>query len=429
MGSGEQNKHVLSGGLSTVVRGCLIAGLVYCIYAAARQGISAWYLRHSSSAALERALRWDPKNPRTFNEFGTLTHMYADSGSRDKIIEYYGTATRLSPQNAQYWSDLGAAYDWAGRPKEAAEAFQHAQQLFPNSPEINWRIANFELRRGKTSAALQSLRKVLLGGSISRREVFELCATASTDNGAILTQTIPLDSSVLIDFLNFRISHDDVAAAQQVWNHLLESKLLFSSRDVLPYLDILIRHRKLQELQQAWSIMAGRFPTEINHSDGNNLVVNGGFESQTLNGGLDWRIVPIQGAEVSIDSEHRLDGDRSLRIDFDSTANPYYCHVFQYVRVKPETRYHFSGHLRVKGITTERGPGFEILDAYDMKKLFLSSNGVIGTADWSTQEFDFRTPPTTELLVVRVGRQPSEKIANKIGGTVWIDKIELRAQN
>jgi hypothetical protein len=83
----------------------------------------------------------------------------------------------------------------------------------------------------------------------------------------------------------------------------------------------------------------------------------------------------------------------------------------------------------VKGITTESGPGFEIFDAYDMKKLFASGKGLVGSSEWSAQQLDFTTPAGTDMLIVRVGRRPSEKIANKIGGTVWVDNIELTPDN
>src|SRR5437763_1302911 len=97
-----------------LVRIGLLVGLLYCVYWAGRQGISAWYLRQNSSAALESALKWNPANPQVFDNYGTLVHMYADGGNREKIVDSYEVATRLSPQNAQYWADLGAAYDWAG---------------------------------------------------------------------------------------------------------------------------------------------------------------------------------------------------------------------------------------------------------------------------------------------------------------------------
>jgi hypothetical protein len=88
-----------------------------------------------------------------------------------------------------------------------------------------------------------------------------------------------------------------------------------------------------------------------------------------------------------------------------------------------------SAYMRALGITTDSGPTFEIYDAYDVKKLFLSGDGVTGTYGWSAQQFEFKTKPNTELLIVRVARRPSLKLANKIGGTVWIDKVTLEEKD
>jgi hypothetical protein len=83
----------------------------------------------------------------------------------------------------------------------------------------------------------------------------------------------------------------------------------------------------------------------------------------------------------------------------------------------------------VKGITTDSGPAFEVSDAYDTKKLFLSADGLVGTSDWSLQEFEFKTQQSTQLLIVRVSRRPSHKLANQIAGTVWVDNVKLETKN
>jgi hypothetical protein len=412
-----------------LVRIALLVGLVYCAYLAGRQAVSTWYLRQSSAAALESAVKWNPANPQTLDDFGTLVHMYADGGSRDQIIGSYEAATRLSPENAQYWADLGAAYDWAGRENDAMASFQNAQQLFPNSPDINWRVANFYVRKGRPVEALQSLKKVLAAGSVDHREVFELAARATHDNKAIIAEALPPQSSIFFDYLNFCVLNDNIRSAEEVWHRLLELNLAFPIKDSLPYLDALIRRRELTELQESWAVLAARFPHEIpSRSTDANLIANASFEHDILNGGFDWRIVPTKGAEVRLDDENRLQSGRSLRVDFDATENPYYWHVFQYVRVRPGTRYHFSGYMRVNGITTDCGPTFQIFDAYDAKKLFLSADGLIGTSNWLRQEFHFKTPSDSDLLVVRVGRLPSQKLANKIGGTVWVENIRLEIE-
>jgi len=413
-----------------LIRVCLVIALSRCLYLTAKQGISSWYLRQDSPAALERAIQWDAANPQNFDDFGNLIHLFGDAGSPDRIVQAYEAATRLSPQNAQYWADLGSAYDWSGRRDEALAAFHRAQQLFPNSPEINWRVANFLIRTGKTTEGLECLRKVLWGESIPRRDVFALATRATHDNNEILDRVVPGRRAVLTDYLNFQIAKGDLSAAEQVWQRLLALNIPFAIQEAFPYLDALIQHRKLAEVEQTRSLLASRFPSET-HSvpRDRSLVTNGSFEYDILNGAFDWRVAPVQGAHVSLDSENRFDGSRSLRIDFDGTENPYYCHVFQYVLVQPETHYRFSGYMRVEGITTDSGPLFEIYDAYDMQGFLVSTQALVGTSEWSLRQVDFITKPNTRLLVVRVGRRPSQKLENQIAGTVWVDKVMLETEN
>jgi hypothetical protein len=103
--------------------------------------------------------------------------------------------------------------------------------------------------------------------------------------------------------------------------------------------------------------------------------------------------------------------------------------VFQYVVVQPNARYRFSGSLRTNGITTDSGPRFQIFDAFDMGKLFLSTESVVGTTGWSPQQLVFKTRADTHLLIVRITRPASSKLDNQIRGVVWIDQVSLIAEN
>jgi len=66
-----------------------------------------------------------------------------------------------------------------------------------------------------------------------------------------------------------------------------------------------------------------------------------------------------------------------------------------------------------------------VFDAFDMGKLFLSTENTLGTSGWSSVQFEFKTKADTRLLVVRVARPASEKLDNQISGTVWIDRVSL----
>ena len=132
---------------------------------------------------------------------------------------------------------------------------------------------------------------------------------------------------------------------------------------------------------------------------------------------------------MSVDSQDSADGSRALRVEFDGKHNANYEHAFQYALVQPNTRYRFSGTLRTNGITTDCGPRFQIFDALDRSKLFLSTENVVGTTGWSPQQLEFKTTANTHLLVVRIARPASTKIDNQIRGAVWINHVTLTAEN
>jgi len=411
-----------------LIRICLLICLLFFIYIAARRGVGAWYFRQGSPDAIQTAMKWDRANPEYYDALGNFMHLYSNGGNSNEIVELYQSATRLSPQDARYWADLGAGYDWAGRSDDALDAFQQARKLFPNSTEINWRLANFYVRAGKIPEALDSLRIVLLGDGTAGRRVFTLATNATPDGEAILDM-LPPQAPVFFDYLNFRIEKGDIAGAEEVWARILKLNLSFELRDAFPYFDALIQHRELSQLTETWSALAERFPAQIRpRVSGSGLVTNGGFEFDVLNGGFDWRVAPVEGAVVSLDSIGAFEGARALRITFDGSRNIDYGHVFQYVPVEANTRYRFSSQMRVQGITTDSGPRLQVCDAYNFGHLFAATENLVGTSGWSEQHPEFTTSADTRLLLVRVVRPVSSKLDTRIGGTIWIDNVQLKAE-
>ncbi len=403
--------------------------LLFCIYKVVRRAIGDWYFRKESPAAIQAAIKWDGDNPQYYDALGTLTHFYGNTKDLDASVAFYENATRLSPYDAHFWSDLGAAYDWAGRINDAMGAFERAIRLFPTSPEINWRFANFAFRTHRIPEGLRALQIVLAGGVPAHRDVFLLATRATRDNGAILEQMLPLQASTFFDYLNFQTEMGNMVAAEQVWLRLLQLNLPFAPPQAFPYLDALIQHREVSRLAAAWSTLTERFPAQIRlRTNALNLITNGEFKFDILNGGLDWRVISIDGVVVNVDSREAVEGSRAFRIEFDGKHNLDYQQVFQFVVVQPNTRYKFSGSLRANGITTDSGPRFQIFDAFDISKLFLSTESVVGTIGWSPQRLEFKTGADTHLLIVRIARPASAKIDNQIRGTAWIAQVSLNAE-
>ena len=399
------------------------------IVSIARQGVGSFYFRQNLPDALQKAMNWDPANPVYPVALANLVHLYGQSPDPDAVIRLYQTAVRLSPFDAGYTSDLAQANDWAGRTNVALPLFRRAQQLFPNSPEINWKLANFYIRSGNTGDALPALKKVLSLNIIDKNQVFALSDRAGIDPVTVVGKLLPPDVPAYLAFLNFEAQRGNFSAAQETWNRLLSLGSPFEPKEAFPLLDALVRSHQLDSASQVWSSLVSRFPDRIpSPASANNLITNANLQADILDGAFDWRVFPVTGVVVSQDSTSPKADARSLRIEFDGTQNLYYGSVLQFVPAQPRTKYTFSAFTRSQAITTDTGVGLQISDGYDPNKILGSTDPLIGTTPWSEQSFSFETPAETRLLIVRVVRFPSQKLDNKIAGAFWLSRVSLTPQ-
>lgn len=412
--------------LGPAIRACISLGLLYGAYLVSRQAISVWHFRRGSPEEIRKAIRWDPSNAEFWVARAHALQASLEGADVNEVVRLYETATRMSPDRARYWAELGAAYEWAEREEEARRAYERAQQLFPNSPDVNWKLGNFYARAGRIHEALRTLQKTLLGDPAMRRPTFDLTWRAGLESRLILDEMIPADTEILFAYLNYLAETQRLDEAGQVWTRLLERRVPVELQAAFPYLDRLIMHQRIDELGAAWAALAERHPTEIRRRRfDSNRITNGDFEGEILNGGLDWRVMPVDGVVVSVDSFNHFDGARSLKVSFDGARNVDYRQVVQFVPVQANTGYRFVGYMRVQGITTDSGPRFVVHDAYDSSRLLLSTENVVGSSNWSPQQLEFRTGTNTRLLAVVLTRPPSRRFDNLISGTVWIDHVSL----
>ena len=68
---------------------------------------------------------------------------------------------------------------------------------------------------------------------------------------------------------------------------------------------------------------------------------------------------------------------------------------------------------------------FEIVDPKDPQHLDLLTKNETGTLPWTLEQADFTTGPQTHLILVRLARKLSERLDNKLRGTVWIDDVTI----
>lgn len=338
----------------------------------------------------------------------------------------YETAAALSPRQASAWTDLAAAYELAGRFADAEHAHETARQVAPNSPTLAWQRGNFYLRRGRSKEALEAFRSVLLTKPELRRQAFDLAWRGTDDASLILDTLIPVQAEVGCEYLKYLVETGRLPAAATFWDRLLSWNLPFDPRAAFPYLDALREHRQLETMEEVWAELVARHPQILPPAPSEpEAVTNGGFETDILNGGLDWRVEPVESVVVAVDGLTSQEGARSLHVRFEGRSNLDYNHISQYVPVRPTTPYRFKYSIRTRGLTTDSGLRFELTDAYDPAQLSLLTRNVLGSPNWSLEQAQFTTGPATRLLRVRLVRLPSRKFDNKIAGSVWIDQVSL----
>lgn len=425
--------------LQLLLRLLLLLALLFGIYQVVRRAAASWFVSRASRAAslpdspspeiaanLRRAIELDPDDPRHPALLARALQYSLEGGDIADVLRFSERAAALGPHRAGLWVDLGAAYEWAGRAAAAQRAYAHAFALFPNSPEINWQLGNYALRSGRLHEAAAFLRTCVLRDAALRRPAFDLAWRATGDPAFVLNEIVPPDTHARLAYLDYLSGTARLDAAADVWARLRDAGLAFDPAAAFRYLDALRDHRRIAELDAAWTALAARHPRQLPpRGPGENILVNGSFETEPVNGGLDWLVMEVPGVTVRTVSSVFYNGGRSLEIRFSDAANISYAHVVQFVPVRPRTRYRFVGYLRAERITSDRGPRFELRDHFDPAALLVSLPEILGSASWSAYSAEFTTGPATSLLAVRLLRAPSEKFPREFRGTVWLDHLSL----
>src|SRR6266849_7927915 len=339
----------------------------------------------------------------------------------DEAISNYRIAVHLNPYEARYWLDLAGAYQVARRTSEQEETVEHAVEADPTTPDVAWEAANFFLVQGDREKALRHFRTVLANDPDAVDSALQLCWRATVDANQILDQALPRRPDLYLSFLRLLISKHEVAAAENVWGHLIGLQQSFPINLTFPYFRLLLAKQEVTAAQAAWQQLASLNPSvQAYRLSRDNLIVNGGLEENVLNGGFDWWYESNPHATLAIDTSVFFNGTRSLSVTFDG-HNPGDAGILQFVPVKTNTNYEFSAEYKTEDIDSASGPRFAIGDAYTNTSYVLMDD-LLGTNPWRAQEARFLTGPDTNLLLLRIVRQPAAPL---IRGKLWIDDLRL----
>jgi Flp pilus assembly protein TadD len=372
-----------------------------------------------------QAARLEPGNSRYWLRLGLIEEWDPERRNPAQAAVYFRRAIQADPWSNEPRWDLAAVLEAEGDFARAETLYQEALTNQMNSPEAAWRYGSFLLRQGKVAGGFEQIQRALaLEPSLEPNALSE-CWEADPDISAILRDALPRNATAYLSALNYFVSQKNTDAALAAWDQLLTLRESLSMAESLPLVDGLIDEDRIDEAQKVWDQSLASSNRRRTRDASDSLVFNGGFESDSMNGGFDWRELPAAGVNYDYDSEIAHSGKRSLRITFSGNDNTNFQQVFQNVAVQPGHHYSFAAFLRTENITTKSGVRFELLDPHHLSESPIFTPQLIGTNAWMRVRADVKTSSRTHLLEILLRRTPGAEFDNKIRGTVWIDDVSL----
>ncbi|HTU40096.1 MAG TPA: carbohydrate binding domain-containing protein [Candidatus Aquilonibacter sp.] len=398
----------------------MVLALLY-LFSAARFFVASIFAARADLLSLRRAIRFDPGNSDYRDRLGRYYSMVAREP--DLAIQPYRTAVKINPHSAGYWFDLASAYQVLGDISNQSWALQHAVEADPTTPDVAWEAANFYLVQGDDEKALREFRVVLENDPSLADFAMQYCWRIKPDADALLKDVVPHKPGALLAFMDLLMAKEQLAATRKVWGALISNPEEFPLSRVYDYFNFLINHQDVEEARLVWQQTASRFGLSSYLPTKENLIVNGDFHLDVLNGGFDWHYQKQASVSLTLDPSDFHGGHRSLLISFDGPGVTD-AGIRQYIAVQPVTKYDFSAYYKHGEIEGAGAPHFTIEDAYTQNVLY-DSDELKEAGFWKSATGEFVTGSDCRLLLLHVRRIPE---GSPIRGKLWVDDFRLVAE-
>lgn len=355
-----------------------IALCLFLIQASARFGFSRLLTRYAlithSTQVADAAVSVNPSDPDAHRARAAAYNSQQQYAEAASSLEQ---AIALRYRDDYLWIELGNTREDMGDTTGALAALNEAVRWAPYYAHTHWQRGNLLLRTNHASEAFADLRQ------------------AAAANPKYLPN--------LID-LAWGISKGDLKTTQELTR-------ISNDTDRRA----LIRYLAGKSFRDAFTFAYGSTSTAF---------LNGGFEEPLVVNDVTfgWIVAPEQKTHLAIDVSEKLEGARSLQINFDGNWAPGTPLLSQTIIVESEKTYRLSFAVKTKDLVTGGLPFIAVRDATNNQLLGKSENLFTGT--WVTLNIDFTTLTNSQTAIVRLERNNCDASC-PIFGTLWLDWFHI----
>jgi len=333
----------------------------------------------------------------------------------------YEQVARLSPNNSNWWVELGRAREQAEEAEAAEKAYRRAVEIAPNYTYPHWQLGNFYLRQSRSEEAFAELKKAAEANSVYRDQVFSIAWDFYDKDTARVEEIAGNSSTVRAGLARFYAAKERPEDSLRIWNSLAAedkaANAVIAKVIAQAFYEKRIFRQSLEFVRELGIEPEARGET----------IQNGGFETpigdskETYFG---WKREPIEKVDFKLDPTQKREGSRSLRVSFSGYSEPTLFSIYQYVTVEPSAKYRLTFWLRTENLKSGGTPALEIYNASDDKSIVISEPFPTGTNDWQQVKLEFTAPAVIEAVGIRTVRSFCGA-GCPIVGTFWYDDFKL----
>ena len=401
----------------TFLVGCatsLLFAWALCFQAVAEH----WLQNLATRERLARAARLQPLNAEIPEKLG-IVEMSASTADFAGAVLHLQRAVALNPHSSRAWLNLADAYAVIDDGFRREDAVRHALAAEPKDTQVQWEAANLFITTD-LDRSLQLLRGVVENDPQYAPAAMQVAYAASNNNIEKAMLAVPLAATSRLHLMRWLLERNEFNAADRVWPTVIASPGNVSARETFFYFDSLIARHQVDRAAAAWSEVVHKDAALRERLQRDNLLHNGDFEGDLLNGGFGWRYIPTSGVAATLDTSTFHGGTRSLALQIDG-ENLQDLGVRELVKVEPGAQYRLSGWLHAEELEAAHGIRIGVNDAYTHSQLWMTDD-VLGSFPWRQLDGTFTVPQETTLVEISLMRSPA---SGHIRGRLWVDDLRL----
>jgi len=361
------------------------------------------YSGTGAGAAMLDSLR----NPFLLTWHGKRRHLV--DGDVRQAEELYRRALVHNSLYLPAWLGLAELRNDRGRKDEAAAILHYVDTLSAGINRWRWDKALLAYQLGRTDILARDLAWIIAKTPAARRDALKMAFSLWPDPAELVAH---VGRGNILHLFNHAARTGRVDAALAWWPEIAALGVDNHRPEILTFLNSLIHNDRLAQAAPIWK----RY---FNHD---RLLYNGDFAQEPSNTAFDWRISAPQGSSWRI--EVGDGGGQAMRLHFSGTDNIGYSHLTQIVPLAPERKYRLTGQVKTDKLTTDQRPYLEVA-GFQCPMAPVRTAIVAASQPWTKLALPFEVPAECRAIEVRVRRDRSTHLDNRLGGDLWLQRLAI----